>query len=217
MISEIAHSATGIEIHPGAKIGGSFFMDHGTRCSHRRNRHHWRTRAPVSGRDAGRKALPTDEHGALVKGNIRHPIVEDDVIIYAGATILGRITIGRGSTIGGNVGLRAAFRPAVFSRKRKYVMRYTTAAPAFNLNPAVGRGEVYCFWSAGQGATTRNAGAPLRVERDRGIPCAAHRCAEPLGRRFGAPFHSKKLQRSHVPQKLCNSPRSGLTRKVSVK
>ncbi|WP_156304343.1 hypothetical protein [Nitrosospira briensis] len=53
----------------------------------------------------------------------------------------------------------------------------------------------------------RDAGARLRVERDRGIPCAAPdpRCAGPLGRRFGAPFHSKELQRGPVPQKLCNS------------
>jgi serine O-acetyltransferase len=52
-----------------------------------------------------------DEHGALVKGNARHPIVEDDVIIYAGATILGRITIGQGSTIGGNVWLTRSVPP----------------------------------------------------------------------------------------------------------
>ncbi|SFH33575.1 serine O-acetyltransferase [Nitrosospira sp. Nsp14] len=52
-----------------------------------------------------------DEHGALVKGNVRHPIVEDDVVIYAGATILGRITIGRGSTIGGNVWLTRSVPP----------------------------------------------------------------------------------------------------------
>jgi serine O-acetyltransferase len=53
----------------------------------------------------GAKRFPTDDNGVLIKGNARHPIVEDDVVIYAGATILGRITIGRGSTIGGNVWL----------------------------------------------------------------------------------------------------------------
>ena len=103
--SEIAHSATGIDIHPGAQIGRSFFIDHGT--------------GVVIGETAiigervriyqavtlGAKRFPADEDGQLQKGHPRHPIVEDDVVIYAGATILGRITIGKGSTIGGNVWL----------------------------------------------------------------------------------------------------------------
>lgn len=103
--SELAHSATGIDIHPGAQIGPSFFIDHGT--------------GVVIGETAiigervriyqavtlGAKRFPADESGQLQKGQPRHPIVEDDVVIYAGATILGRITIGKGSTIGGNVWL----------------------------------------------------------------------------------------------------------------
>lgn len=103
--SELAHSATGIDIHPGAQIGPSFFIDHGT--------------GVVIGETAiigervriyqavtlGAKRFPSDESGTLHKGLPRHPIVEDDVVIYAGATILGRITIGKGSTIGGNVWL----------------------------------------------------------------------------------------------------------------
>ncbi|HGM5581078.1 TPA: serine O-acetyltransferase EpsC [Pseudomonas putida] len=103
--SELAHSATGIDIHPGAQIGQSFFIDHGT--------------GVVIGETAiigervriyqavtlGAKRFPSDESGTLHKGLARHPIVEDDVVIYAGATILGRITIGKGSTIGGNVWL----------------------------------------------------------------------------------------------------------------
>jgi serine O-acetyltransferase len=103
--AEIAHSATGIDIHPGAQIGRSFFIDHGT--------------GVVIGETAiigervriyqavtlGAKRFPADEDGQLQKGQARHPIVEDDVVIYAGATILGRITIGQGSTIGGNVWL----------------------------------------------------------------------------------------------------------------
>jgi serine O-acetyltransferase len=105
IIAEGAHSATGIDIHPGAEIGGSFFIDHGT--------------GVVIGETAvigervrlyqavtlGAKRFSVDETGALVKGLPRHPIVEDDVVIYAGATILGRVTIGRGSVIGGNVWL----------------------------------------------------------------------------------------------------------------
>jgi serine O-acetyltransferase len=105
LVSEIAHSKTGIDIHPGAAIGASFFIDHGS--------------GVVIGATAiigervrlyqavtlGARHFPEDENGALVKGAPRHPIVEDDVIIYAGATLLGRIVIGRGSTIGGNVWL----------------------------------------------------------------------------------------------------------------
>jgi serine O-acetyltransferase len=111
IIAEIAHSATGIDIHPGADIGASFFIDHGT--------------GVVIGETAmigdrvrlyqavtlGAKSFPVGENGALVKGIARHPIVEDDVVIYAGATILGRITIGRGSTIGGNVWVTRSVPP----------------------------------------------------------------------------------------------------------
>jgi serine O-acetyltransferase len=111
MISEIAHASTGIEIHPGAKIGGSFFIDHGTGVVIGETAiigEHVRLYQAVT---LGAKRFPVDEHGALVKGNLRHPIVEDDVVIYAGATILGRLTIGRGSTIGGNVWLTRSVPP----------------------------------------------------------------------------------------------------------
>lgn len=111
MISEIAHSATGIDIHPGAQIGSHFFIDHGT--------------GVVIGETAvigeyvrlyqavtlGAKSFPVDESGKLVKGIARHPVVEDNVVIYAGATILGRITIGKGSVIGGNVWLTQSVPP----------------------------------------------------------------------------------------------------------
>ena len=105
IVSEIAHSATGIDIHPGASIGEAFFIDHGTGVVIGETAiigHHVRIYQAVT---LGAKRFPTDENGALIKGNARHPIVEDDVVIYAGATILGRITIGRGSAIGGNVWL----------------------------------------------------------------------------------------------------------------
>lgn len=112
MIAEIAHSVTGVDIHPGAEIGPSFFIDHGTGVvigettvigQHVRLYH---------GVTLGAKRFPVDEEGTLVKGAARHPIVEDDVVIYAGATILGRVTIGRGSVIGGNVWLTRSIPPA---------------------------------------------------------------------------------------------------------
>ncbi len=105
IISEIAHSITGIDIHPGARIGSSFFIDHGTGVVIGETAiigNHVRLYQAVT---LGAKRFPTDEHGHLIKGDARHPILEDDVVVYAGATILGRITVGRGATIGGNVWL----------------------------------------------------------------------------------------------------------------
>jgi serine O-acetyltransferase len=111
LAADIAHSLTGIDIHPAAHIGASFFIDHGT--------------GVVIGETAiigervrlyqavtlGAKRFPVDANGVLVKGAPRHPIVEDDVVIYAGATVLGRITVGAGSTIGGNVWLTQSVPP----------------------------------------------------------------------------------------------------------
>jgi serine O-acetyltransferase len=111
MISEIAHSATGIDIHPGAQIGKSFFIDHGTGAVIGETTvigRHVRLYQAVT---LGAKSFQKDDSGILVKGNLRHPIIEDDVVIYAGATILGRITIGRGSSIGGNVWLTHSVPP----------------------------------------------------------------------------------------------------------
>ncbi|MBK6618609.1 MAG: serine acetyltransferase [Nitrosomonas sp.] len=111
MMSEIAHSMTGIEIHPGAQIGRSFFIDHGTGVVIGETAIIGNNVRLYQAVTLGAKRFPVDEHGALVKGIVRHPIVEDDVVIYAGATILGRITIGRGSTIGGNVWLTQSVPP----------------------------------------------------------------------------------------------------------
>lgn len=111
IVAELAHSLTGIDIHPGAEIGSGFFIDHGT--------------GVVIGETAvigervriyqavtlGAKTFPTDDKGHLQKGLPRHPIVEDEVVIYAGATVLGRITIGKGSVIGGNVWLTRSVPP----------------------------------------------------------------------------------------------------------
>ncbi|MCL2385029.1 MAG: serine acetyltransferase [Alphaproteobacteria bacterium] len=111
IIAEISHSATGIDIHPGAEIGLSFFIDHGTGVVIGETAiigAHVRLYQAVT---LGAKRFTVDEHGALVKGGARHPIIEDDVVIYAGATILGRITIGKGSVIGGNVWLTHSVPP----------------------------------------------------------------------------------------------------------
>jgi serine O-acetyltransferase len=111
IIAEIAHSTTGIDIHPGAQIKGSFFIDHGTGVVIGETAVIGERVRLYHGVTLGAKRFQVDEDGTLVKGNVRHPIVEDDVVIYAGATILGRITIGRGSVIGGNVWLTRSVPP----------------------------------------------------------------------------------------------------------
>jgi serine O-acetyltransferase len=105
IISELAHSVTGIDIHPGARIGNKFFMDHGTGIVIGETSIIGNNVRIYQGVTLGAKSFPLDENGRPVKGILRHPVVEDDVIIYSGATILGRVTIGKGAVIGGNVWL----------------------------------------------------------------------------------------------------------------
>ncbi|HEX5659523.1 MAG TPA: serine O-acetyltransferase EpsC [Polyangiales bacterium] len=111
VISEIAHGATGIDIHPGAQIGERFFIDHGTGVVIGETSVIGNRVRVYQGVTLGARNFPRDGEGVLVKGAPRHPVIEDDVVIYAGATILGRITIGRGSTIGGNVWLTRSLPP----------------------------------------------------------------------------------------------------------
>jgi serine O-acetyltransferase len=128
IIAENAHSRTGIDIHPGASIGKSFFIDHGT--------------GVVIGQTAvigdrvrlyqavtlGARSFVTDDEGRLLN-TPRHPIIEDDVTIYAGATVLGRITIGKGSVIGGNVWLTRSVPPGSRVRQTQPSINIETADP----------------------------------------------------------------------------------------
>jgi len=128
IIAENAHSRTGIDIHPGASIGMSFFIDHGT--------------GVVIGQTAiignrvrlyqavtlGARSFATDAQGRLLN-EPRHPIIEDDVTIYAGATVLGRITIGKGSVIGGNVWLTRSVPPGSRVRQTQPSINIETADP----------------------------------------------------------------------------------------
>jgi serine O-acetyltransferase len=111
IISEHAHSLTGIDIHPGARIGEKFFIDHGTGVVIGETCVIGNNVRIYQGVTLGAKSFPVDANGNPVKNIPRHPIVEDDVTIYASATILGRITIGKGSVIGGNVWLTQAVPP----------------------------------------------------------------------------------------------------------
>jgi len=103
IITEMAHSQTGIDIHPGATIGRHFFIDHGTGTVIGETCIIGDNVRLYQGVTLGAKSFPKDETGILVKGIPRHPVVEDDVVIYSGATVLGRVTVGKGSVIGGNV------------------------------------------------------------------------------------------------------------------
>ncbi|MDQ7823335.1 MAG: serine O-acetyltransferase EpsC [Candidatus Eremiobacteraeota bacterium] len=111
IISEHAHSITGIDIHPGATIGESFFIDHGTGVVIGETAEIGKNVRLYQGVTLGAKSFPLDADGKPIKGIKRHPIVEDDVIIYSGATVLGRITLGKGSVIGGNVWLTSSIPP----------------------------------------------------------------------------------------------------------
>jgi serine O-acetyltransferase len=111
IVAELAHSETGIDIHPGATIGAGFFIDHGTGVVIGETAQLGRNVRIYQAVTLGAKRFAIDEDGHVQKGGPRHPIVEDDVVIYAGATILGRVTIGRGSAIGGNVWLTRSVPP----------------------------------------------------------------------------------------------------------
>ena len=103
MITEMAHSETGIDIHPGAKIGSHFTIDHGTGVVIGATRIIGNNVKLYQGVTLGAKSFPLDADGKPIKGIPRHPILEDNVIVYSNATILGRITIGSDATVGGNI------------------------------------------------------------------------------------------------------------------
>jgi serine O-acetyltransferase len=118
LMSEWVHSRTGIDIHPGAQIGESFFIDHGTGVVVGETTEIGRRVKLFQGVTLGARSFPGDEHGHAVKGLKRHPTIEDDVVIYSGATLLGDIVIGARSVIGGNVWLTKSVPPEAFVRQR---------------------------------------------------------------------------------------------------
>ena len=112
MLTELAHSRTGIDIHPGAEIGERFFIDHGTGVVIGETTVIGNQVKLYQGVTLGALSFPKDETGRLIRGRKRHPTIEDNVVIYAGATILGGETIiGEGSVVGGNVWLTESVPP----------------------------------------------------------------------------------------------------------
>src|SRR5436305_3684975 len=112
IMTEHAHSVTGIDIHPGATIGDGFFIDHGTGVVIGETTLIGNRVKLYQGVTLGALSFAMDQEGRMIRGKKRHPTIEDDVVIYAGATILGGETvIGRGSVIGGNVWLTHSVPP----------------------------------------------------------------------------------------------------------
>ncbi|CAB1128209.1 Serine acetyltransferase [Candidatus Hydrogenisulfobacillus filiaventi] len=112
LMTEIAHGQTGIDIHPGARIGAYFFIDHGTGVVVGETTVIGERVSLYQGVTLGALNFPKDQNGQIIRGQKRHPTIEDDVVIYSGATILGGQTvIGRGSVIGGNVWLTDSVPP----------------------------------------------------------------------------------------------------------
>jgi serine O-acetyltransferase len=137
MMSEHAHSRTGIDIHPGAQIGSGFFIDHGTGVVIGETCVIGKRVKLYQGVTLGALSFEKDEHGHLVKGVKRHPDVEDEVVVYAGATILGgRTRIGKGAVIGGNVWLTHSVPPG---------------AKVYNQQPNPLIREVDGFWKTSEG------------------------------------------------------------------
>lgn len=121
MMTEMAHSETGIDIHPAATIGEYFTIDHGTGVVIGATCIIGNNVKLYQGVTLGAKSFPLDANGNPIKGIPRHPILEDNVIIYANATILGRITIGKGSVVGANVWVTKNMRPNTKKFKKEKV------------------------------------------------------------------------------------------------
>ena len=122
IITEMAHSETGIDIHPGAKIGHHFTIDHGTGVVIGATCIIGNNVKLYQGVTLGAKSFTLDDDGNPIKGIPRHPILEDDVIVYSNATVLGRITLAKGTVIGGNVWVTESTKPGeqiVQAKKRK--------------------------------------------------------------------------------------------------
>ena len=118
IITEMAHSETGIDIHPAATIGHHFTIDHGTGVVIGATCIIGNNVKLYQGVTLGAKSFPVDKEGNPIKGIPRHPILEDNVIVYANATILGRITIGHDAVIGGNIWVTEDVAPGEFRTQR---------------------------------------------------------------------------------------------------
>ncbi|MHC4624337.1 MAG: serine O-acetyltransferase EpsC [Planctomycetota bacterium] len=125
IMTEVAHAKTGIDIHPGARIGRNFFIDHGTGVVIGETTIIGDNVKIYQGATLGALSFAKDERGRIIKGGKRHPTIEDNVTIYAEATILGDVTIGRNTVIGGNVWIKESVPAGVTVTTAKADLVYT--------------------------------------------------------------------------------------------
>lgn len=129
MMTEWAHSRTGIDIHPGARIGPSFFIDHGTGVVIGETTDIAANVKIYQGVTLGALSFPKDAQGNIIRGKKRHPTIEDGVVIYANATILGGDTVvGAGSVIGASVSLSQSVPPHTVVTIEKPSLRFRDAS-----------------------------------------------------------------------------------------
>ena len=145
IISELAHARTGIDIHPGAEIGPEFAIDHGTGVVIGATCIIGRGVRLYQGVTLGARNFKTAEDGTLL--NLpRHPIIEDNVVIYSNASVLGRITVGHDSIIGGNVWVTHAVPP-----HSRVLQSKVTLGTDFEKGPASKNSDFIdsasCFWA----------------------------------------------------------------------
>jgi serine O-acetyltransferase len=136
MMTEIAHSKTGIDIHPGAKIGPGFFIDHGTGVVIGETCDIGTNVKLYQGVTLGALSFPRDANGQIIRGKKRHPTLEDEVVVYANATILGGDTIiGHHAVIGSNVWLTHSVEPftSVLLEKPSLRMKGAKPDPTYNI------------------------------------------------------------------------------------
>jgi serine O-acetyltransferase len=119
MITEMAHSETGIDIHPGAQIGHYFSIDHGTGTVIGETSVIGNNVRIFQGVSLAGEKLPPDENGNAIRGIPRHPILEDNVTVYSNATLLGKIRVGKGATICGNVWITGDVPPGAVITQNK--------------------------------------------------------------------------------------------------
>jgi serine O-acetyltransferase len=129
MLTEWAHSRTGIDIHPGANIGSSFFIDHGTGVVIGETCDIGAHVKLYQGVTLGAHSFPKDAHGNLIRGTKRHPTIENGVVIYANATILGGDTVvGAHSVIGASVSLSKSVPPNTVVTLERPSLRFREAS-----------------------------------------------------------------------------------------
>lgn len=131
IMGEYAHSLTGIDIHPGARIGNYFFIDHGTGVVIGETAVIGSRVKIYQGVTLGALSFPKDERGQIIRDQKRHPALEDDVTVYAEATILGDITIGKSAVIGGNVWIRESVPPQTVVTISRPEAFYKKKGPGF--------------------------------------------------------------------------------------